>query len=399
MADYELLDSSGEVNSFDWEGFFMEMANQLLSLALKVVYGIVILIVGLIVVKILIFVLRRVIKRIKWDETLKRWLLNVLSALLKVVLFTIVIGSIGIEVVSFTALISAMGMAVGLALSGIVENFMAGVVIIALKPIKVGEWIKVGELEGVVEDIAITFTKIVSFNRQAHFIPNGNIANGVVTNYSRKDKRRLDLSFTIAYREDIDRARDAVIAELLTDERVLRTPRPLVTVEEIDGAQIKLNVMPWIRTPDPFQYMGILWDMNGHILDGIQKCDLSVGTGVEDAVYHFGKAPPAPKPRPKTVFEYEQGLDISDHSDSDSETKRHSKRNLFRRSGKKHRKLDDKDSIPATAAVDTEEEEEEEKKEEAEGLNEKDKKKHKKDKKKSKKSKKGEDSDGDVELR
>ena len=350
--DFELLDSSGNINTFDWQAFFLDMADQLLSLALKLAYGIVILIVGWIVVSILLAIIRRVLKKLHWDETLKRWLVNVVNVLLKVVLFTIVIGSIGIEVMSFTALISAMGMAIGLALSGIVQNFMAGVMIIALKPIRVGEWIRVSGVEGVVQDTAITFTTIVSFNRQAHIIPNDSIINGVVTNFSRKDKRRLDLSFTISYREDIDRARDAVLTELLTDERVLRTPRPLVTVEEVDGAQIKLNVMPWIKTPDPFQYMGILWDMYGHILDGIQKCDIAVGTIVEDAVYHFGPAPDAPKPREKTVFELEQTLIISDR-DSDSDSEHHKKHHLripLRR--RKHKKLGDAGAVPGSATPD-----------------------------------------------
>lgn len=350
--DFELLDSSGNINTFDWQAFFLDLADQLLSLALKLAYGIAILIVGWIVVTILLAVIRRVVKKMRWDETLKRWLLNVVNVLLKVVLFTIVIGSIGIEVVSFTALISAMGMAIGLALSGIVQNFMAGVMIIALKPIRVGEWIRVSGVEGVVQDTAITFTTIVSFNRQAHIIPNDAIINGVVTNFSRKDKRRLDLSFTISYREDIDRARDAVLAELLTDERVLRAPRPLVTVEDVDGAQIKLNVMPWIKTPDPFQYMGILWDMYGHILDGIQKCDLAVGTIVEDAVYHYGPAPAAPKPREKTVFELEQSLVISDR-DSDSDSDHHKKHHLrIPLRHRKHKKLGDAAAVPGTASPD-----------------------------------------------
>jgi len=376
--DYELLNSSGAVNSFDWGAFLQSLADKLLSIALKLAYGIVILIIGMIIVAILLFIIRRIIRRTKWEETLKRWCLSVISALLKVILFTIVIGSIGIEVMSFTALISAMGMAIGLALSGIVQNFMSGVLIIVLKLVKVGEWIRVSGVEGVVEETGIVFTKLVQFNRQAHFIPNSLIVNGVVTNYTRKSKRRIDLTFTIAYREDVDRTREAVIAALLTDDRVLRSPRPLVTVEDVDGSKITLNVMPWIKTPDPFIYMGILWDMNGHILEAIQDSDLAVGPGVYDAVYHFGPQPLPAKPQEKSVKELEEPLELSDH-DSDKEDKdkksKKSLKNLIHRKNK-HKKLEDEDDESSDSDEEDkkkeesddddsdDEEEEEEKKEE-----------------------------------
>ena len=373
--DYELLNSSGEVNTFDWDAFLQDLADKLLDIALKLAYGIVILIVGLIIVSILLFILRRIIRRTKWEETLKRWLLAVVSALLKVILFTIVIGSIGIEVMSFTALIGAMGMAIGLALSGIVQNFMSGVMIIVLKLVKVGEWIRVSGVEGVVEETGIVFTKLVSFNRQAHFIPNSLIVNGIVTNYTRKDKRRIDLTFTISYREDIDRARDAVLAEIVSDERVLKAPRPLISVEDVDRGQIRLNVMPWIKTPDPFQYMGILWDMNRHILEGIQKSDLSVGLGVYDSIYHFGPQPPAPKPQDRPIEELTAALTISDNEseNEEEEKKKKSFTNLIHR---KHKKIEDegetpepedddeKDDEDTTDSTDSEDEEEKKKEEE-----------------------------------
>jgi len=377
--DYELLNSSGKVNTFDYEAFLQNLADRLLDIALKLAYGLVILIIGLIILAILLFILRRIINRTKWDETLKKWLINVVSVLLKVILATIVIGSVGIEVVSFTALISAMGMALGLALSGIVQNFMAGVLIIVLKPIKVGEWIGNSGVEGVVDEIGIVFTKLVAFNRQAHFIPNSLIVNGVVTNYTRRPKRRFDLTFTISFREDIDRARDAVLAEILSDERVLHNPRPVVTVEDMDAAKIKLNVLPWIDTPeDTFTFLGIKCAMYRHILDGIQKSELAVGPGVYDVVYHFGPQPLPAKPQEKTVHELEEALELSDH-DSDKEEddkkevpKRDSRTNLLHKKDK-HKKLDDEEDS---------EEEKEEKKEE--------KKKHGKSKSKSKKEKKEE---------
>jgi len=408
--DYELLNSSGGVNAFDWNAFLQDLADKLLDIALKLAYGIVILIVGLIIVSILLFIIRRIIRRTKWEETLKRWCLSVISALLKVILFTIVIGSIGIEVMSFTALISAMGMAIGLALSGIVQNFMSGVLIIVLKLVKVGEWIRVSNVEGVVEETGIVFTKLVQFNRQAHFIPNSLIVNGVVTNYTRKDKRRIDLTFTIAFREDIDRTRDAVIAELLTDERVLRNPRPLVTVEDVDGAKILLNVMPWIKTPDPFQYMGILWDLNGHILAAIQKSDIAVGPGVYDAVYHFGPQPLPAKPRDIPVAQLEEALNVSDHEADEEDEKKESKKslkNLIRRKNK-HKKLEDGEEDDSDESGDEEKEEEsdddeksddeEEKEEEKKKLKD-DNKKHSKSKSSHSKSKsKGKSKDDGVEM-
>jgi len=386
-VDYDLLNSEGKVNSFDWQSFLQSLADRLLDIALKLAYGLVILLIGWIIVAILLFILRNIIKRMKWDETLKRWLLNVVSVLLKVILFTIVIGSIGIEVMSFTALISAMGMALGLALSGVVQNFMSGVLIIVLKLIKVGEWIRVSGVEGVVEETGIMFTKLVQFNRLAHFIPNDLIVNGVVTNYTRKTKRRIDLSFTISYREDVDRAREAVIAELLSDERVLHNPRPMVTVEEVDGARIKLNVMPWIKTPDPFNYMAILWDLNGHILAAIQKADLAVGTGVYDAVYHFGPQPLPPKPQERPISELEAGLTLSDHeSDKEDEKKKKKPFSGIRNRKNKHKKLEDED-----AAGDDEKEEEkkeEKKSDDDESEKEEEKKEEEKEEKKEEKSNK-----------
>jgi small conductance mechanosensitive channel len=220
----------------------------------NLVKAILVLIFGLWAVKIITGVLKKVLKKSNVDASLGGFLKSIASILLKVLVYITALGMLGVEMTSFIAILGAAGLAVGLALQGSLSNFAGGVLILFFKPFKVGDFIERGSESGTVERIDILHTILVTPNNQTVIIPNGQLSNSAVVNYSEKDTRRAVFSVGIGYDDDMQKAREIILDVLNKDERILSDPAPVVVLTELADSSLNLSARAWTKSSDYWSF-------------------------------------------------------------------------------------------------------------------------------------------------
>jgi small conductance mechanosensitive channel len=238
----------------DFQKYLDLAIEKIVEFSPKVVAAILILIIGLWLTKRIVKITRKLTGTRGVDETLQKFLGDLIGWVLKVLIFIVAISQLGVETTSFIAILGAAGLAVGLALQGSLANFAGGTLIMIFKPFKVGDLIKAqGEL-GVVKEIQIFVTKLISPGNKLVIIPNGVLSNGNIVNYTEEGKLRVDLTFGIGYEEDIKKAKEVLTQVMLNDPNVLKDPEPSVNVSELADSSVNFAVRPW-ATPDNY------WDV------------------------------------------------------------------------------------------------------------------------------------------
>lgn len=207
-------------------------------------------IIGSWIIKIMLKGADKVMQRSKYEDTLKKFLLNLITWTLKAVLIISVLGTLGVETTSFAAVLASAGLAVGLALQGSLSNFAGGVLIMVFKPFKAGDYIEAQGLAGSVKEIEIFTTKLTTPDNKEIIIPNGTLSNGNITNYSSQPTRRVDLSFGVGYDSDIKKTKEVLMEQLTKHPLVLKEPAPTVNLAELADSSINFNVRPWVNSAD-----------------------------------------------------------------------------------------------------------------------------------------------------
>jgi small conductance mechanosensitive channel len=216
----------------------------------KVLGAIAIWIIGSWVIKMLLKGVKKAMNKGDYDESLKKFLTNLISWILKVVLIVVVLGTVGVETTSFAAILAAAGLAIGLALQGSLGNFAGGVLLMIFKPIKIGDLIEAqGEL-GVVKEIEIFTTKLLTPTNKEVIIPNGALSNGNIVNYSSEGVLRVDLTFGVSYDADIKQTKEVLMKVLSSNPKVLQDPAPSVNVSELADSSVNFAVRPWCTVAD-----------------------------------------------------------------------------------------------------------------------------------------------------
>jgi len=242
---------------------------------ISLILALILLLIGWLIIKLIMFLLRKALSaRKSMDPTLQRWLISVIGTALKVFLVIVFIDSLGIETLSIAGMIAAIGVAIGSALSGIVQNFAAGIIIIALKPIKVGEWIKVSGVDGAVTEINVCTTYLVTFDNKVHILPNVVLVNNPITNHSRQPTRRVDVVFAVPVDVKLKVVGKVIVDALYactTDQKVLETPHAKVAVSYIDNNFTYLIITPWINNTNPDNFVRCLWHFKETIVRALKK--------------------------------------------------------------------------------------------------------------------------------
>ena len=184
------------------------------------------------------------------DPSLRPFLIGLISTGLKIFLVVSVLSMIGIAMTSFVVIIGAVGLAVGLALSGTLQNFAGGVILLILKPFKVGDYIKAQGYSGTVHSIQIFNTVLKTPDNKTIIIPNGDLSTEAMTNYSTEATRRVDWAFGIGYGADIEKARGILVSVLSADNRVFKDPEIFVKVSELADSSVNLATRAWVNAPD-----------------------------------------------------------------------------------------------------------------------------------------------------
>ena len=235
----------------EWFNYGIELAKEF---GPKLVTAILIYIIGSWVIKKLIGSIKKVMAKSKYDESLQKFLLDLVSWASKVFLVVLVISRLGVDVTTFAAIIAAAGLAVGLALQGSLSNFAGGVLIMIFKPYKIGDVIEAQGVIGSVKSIEIFTTKLTTPQNKLAIIPNGAIANGNIVNYSSEKCMRVDLIIGIGYDEDIKKAKDVLLDVLTSNPKVLKDPVPSINVVALGESSVDLAVRPFC-TPENY------WDV------------------------------------------------------------------------------------------------------------------------------------------
>ena len=229
------------LESIDFDNIY----SLILEYGLKILTAAAVLIIGLFVIKLIIKGLNKALDRSKMDISLKGFLINLATWALKILVFITALGQLGVKTTSFVAILGAAGLAVGLALQGSLANFAGGALILLFKPFKVGDLIEGQDAIGVVKEIQIFVTKIITPDNKEVIIPNGALSNGSITNYSTTGSLRVDLTVGISYSDDIEKAKNVILETLLSDEKVLKTPAPVVAVGELADSSVNILVRPY----------------------------------------------------------------------------------------------------------------------------------------------------------
>lgn len=244
----------------DWGAIAREYANQFIDYLPTLIGAIVLLLVGLWVIKLIVKYLKRLFEKKDYDPTLEQFTVNVVNWGLKILLFVLVITQLGVESASLVAAIGAAALAIGLALQGSLANLAGGVLIIVLKPFKIGDWIEAQGVSGSVAEISLFYTKLDTFGNQRVIIPNGQLSNDNITNYSFNGTRRESLSFGISYDDDIKKAKEVLTNMVKEQKDILEDPAPQVIVAELGDNSVNFSVRYFAPNSE-------FWDLHWYMIE------------------------------------------------------------------------------------------------------------------------------------
>jgi len=252
----------------------------------KLIGAIVFLFVGLWLIKAVMKTVSKLMERGEMDESLKPFLLSLAGAILKVMLGISVLGMVGIEMTSFIAILGAAGLAVGMALSGTLQNFAGGVMLLVLKPFKVGDVIEAQGYTGSVREIQIFSTILTTPDNKTIFIPNGGLSTSSMINYSTQDRRRVDWIVGIGYGDDVDKARALIQKMCDADTRILTDPAVVIAVSELGASSVNFAVKAWVVAAD---YWDVYYQMNENVYKTFNQEGISIPFPQMDVHVHNTK--------------------------------------------------------------------------------------------------------------
>ena len=247
-------------------------SSTMVGFAKNLIVALIIFYVGRAVIGLVVRALRRLMQRQNVDKTLETFVCNLVRMALLVVVVIAAIGALGIETTSFIAIFGAAGLAVGLALQGSLSNFAAGVLIVLFRPYKVGDFIEGAGISGSVEQVQILTTVLKTGDNKQVIVPNGQIMNSVITNYSANETRRVDMVIGVSYSDDLDKVRQTIQELVAADDRILTEPACTIAVSALADSSVNFVVRPWVKTSD---YWPVMFDLTEAIKKRFDQEDIS----------------------------------------------------------------------------------------------------------------------------
>lgn len=242
---------------------YSELLGNLLSesvwILIKIAIALAIYFIGRWIVRRILHMLDAAFERRKVDISLRSFMHNTISVVFTLILIMIVVQTLGVNVTSLIAVFSAATLAIGMALSGTAQNFAGGVMILLMKPYRVGDYISAQGQSGTVREIKLFSTVITTVDNQTIYIPNNSIATAIIDNYSTAEDRRVDWTISIAYGDDVDVARKAILSILAGDARIFHDPAPVVWVSALADSSVNLIVRVWTKNSD---YWDVFFENN-----------------------------------------------------------------------------------------------------------------------------------------
>lgn len=255
------------------ETFIEKLIEIAASYGPRLIGAIVVLIIGLWIIKMITKGLKKGMEKRNTNESLKPFIISLTNIGLKALLIVSVLGMVGIQMTSFIAILGAAGLAVGMALSGSLQNFAGGVMILIFKPFVVGDVLEAQGYLGVVKEIQIFNTIMKTFDNKTIIIPNGGLSTGSMTNYSTEDTRRVDWTFGIAYGDDSDKAIEVIRKLLESNDKVLKDPAIFVALSDLADSSVNFVARAWVKASD---YWEVFFWMNDQVYKTFPKEGLNI---------------------------------------------------------------------------------------------------------------------------
>ena len=241
-----------------------ELIDTAVDIGINLLIALIILFIGLRLAKFFAKMVRKLLEKRGSDKGLVTFMGSLVNGLIKVLTVVTVFSQVGIEMTSFIAILGAAGLAIGMAFSGTLSNFAGGVIILLLKPFKVGDFIQAQGESGTVSEIQIFHTIMLTPDNKTIILPNGPVSTGNVTNYSTQDTRRIDFTFGFGYGEDLKLAKETVLEIINSHPQVLKDPEPFVRLGSLGDSSVNLTVRIWSKKED-------YWDIHFYVNEKVYE--------------------------------------------------------------------------------------------------------------------------------
>lgn len=258
----KLGDTISTLANMDLHTLVTTLLHDAVSIAMKIILALAIWIIGRWIIHRIVKLLDNIFERRNVDVSLRTFLRNLVRVVLTLLVILTAIQVLGVNITSIIALFASATLAIGMALSGTMQNFAGGVMILLFKPYRVGDYISAQGQAGTVTEIMLFSTKILTTDHQTIFIPNSSIATSIIDNYSTAELRRVEVKAGISYGDSVDVAREAILDICKEDTRILNEPEPVVYVSELADSSVNLIVRVWVKNAD---YWNVLFDLNEKI--------------------------------------------------------------------------------------------------------------------------------------
>ena len=246
------------------EGILNSLMTQGAALGWTLIKAFLVFIVGRLLINLVNKLIKRVLLKRDIDPSVKTFVGSLVNVVLTILLIISVVGALGVQTTSFAALLASAGVAVGMALSGNLQNFAGGLIVLLFKPYKVGDWIESQGVSGTVKEIQIFHTILTTADNKVIYVPNGAMSSGVVTNYSNQVTRRVEWIVGVDYGEDYEKVQKIVYDILAADQRILKEPAPFVALHALDASSVNVVARVWVNSGD---YWGVYFDINKAIYE------------------------------------------------------------------------------------------------------------------------------------
>lgn len=261
-----------KIATLDYHEVLQTMLSEAVWIVIKIVIALAIYFLGRWIVRRVVRLIDVAMERRKVDISLRSFMRNTVRVVFSLILVLIVVQTLGVNVTSLIAVFSAATLAIGMALSGTAQNFAGGVMILMMKPYRVGDYISAQGQSGTVREIKLFSTVITTTDNQTIYIPNNAIATAIIDNYTTAEQRRVDWTVGISYGDDVDVARETILAILAADARILRETAPVVWVAALADSSVNLTVRAWVANAD---YWDVFFEYNERFYKELPKAGIN----------------------------------------------------------------------------------------------------------------------------
>ena len=248
-----------KISKLDYQELLTNIVQEAGWVVIKILIALAIYCIGKLLIKWVLRLLDKSFAHHHIERSLQVFLRSMIKAVMMVVLVLAIVQTLGVNTSSFLAIFASAGLAIGMALSGTLQNFAGGVILLILRPYKVGDYIEAQGQSGTVESIGLFSTCLKTPDNQTIYVPNNTISSSIIDNYSQSETRRVDWTLSISYGDDVDVARNAILEMLASDERILTDPAAVVWVANLGESSVDLTIRAWVKNAD---YWGVKFTMN-----------------------------------------------------------------------------------------------------------------------------------------